>query len=62
MFVFLATELTDVGQKLEHDELLTIERLTFPEIFEMIRNGGIEDAKSMVSLLLAGSKFGHYLK
>jgi len=62
MFVFLATELTDVGQKLEHDELLTIERLTFPEIFEMIRNGGIEDAKSMVSLLLAGSRFGHYLK
>ena len=62
MFVFLATELTDVGQKLEDDELLTIERLTFPEIFKKIHSGEIEDAKSMVSLLLAGSKLGHYLR
>src|SRR5262245_1932099 len=46
MFVYLATELTDVGQKLEDDELLTIERLSFPEIFKKISSNEIEDAKS----------------
>lgn len=58
MFVFLATDLTEVGQKLEEDELLTIERHPFPHLFEMIRNGGIEDAKSIAGLILAGAKLG----
>jgi ADP-ribose pyrophosphatase len=59
MFVFLATELTEVGQKLEDDELLTIERLSFTDIFQMVRLGEIEDAKSIVGLILAGTKLGH---
>jgi len=58
MFVFLATDLTEVGQKLEEDELLTIERHSFPDLFEMIRNGGIEDAKSIAGLILAGARLG----
>src|SRR5687768_6751795 len=45
MYVFLATELTETSQKLEDDELLTIERHSFPALLEMIRNGEIEDAK-----------------
>jgi ADP-ribose pyrophosphatase len=61
MFVFLATELTEVGQKLEGDELLTIQRLSFTEIFEKIKGNEIEDAKSMVGLLLAGTKLGYHL-
>ena len=59
MYVFLATGLIEVGQKLEVDELLTIERHSFPALFEMIRNGGIEDAKSIAGLILAGTKLGH---
>jgi len=58
MFVFLATGLRDVGQKLEDDELLLIERLTFPNAFEMIRKGEIEDAKTMLGLILSGGKLG----
>jgi ADP-ribose pyrophosphatase len=61
MFVFLATDLTDVGQKLESDELIEIERLTFPQAFDLIRNGGIEDAKTITGLALAGPRFGHSL-
>jgi ADP-ribose pyrophosphatase len=59
MFVFLATELTEVGQKLEDDELLTIERFSFEEVYRRIKAGEIEDAKSMVSLILAGTRLGH---
>jgi ADP-ribose pyrophosphatase len=58
MHVYLATELTEVGQKLEEDELLTIERHAFPALFEMIRTGEIEDAKTIAGVLLAGSKLG----
>ena len=53
MHVFLATGLTNVGQKLEPDELLTIERYTFPKALELIKNGQIEDAKTIVGIMLA---------
>jgi NTP pyrophosphohydrolases including oxidative damage repair enzymes len=58
MFVYLATELSEVGQKLEEDELIEIERLDFPSIFKMIRGGEFEDAKTMLGLILAGARFG----
>ena len=40
------------------DELLEIERHDFLTLFEMIRGGAIEDAKTIVGLILAGSKLG----
>src|SRR5678815_1277671 len=52
MFVFLATELTETQQNLEEDELLTIERHSFPALFEMICDGGVEDAKSIAGIFL----------
>jgi ADP-ribose pyrophosphatase len=58
MFVYLATDLTETQQNLEEDELLTIERHSFPAVFDMIRNGEIEDAKSIAGLILAGSRLG----
>lgn len=58
MHVFLATELTEVGQKLEEDELLTIERHPFPVLFEMVRAGAIEDAKSIAGIMIAGARLG----
>jgi len=58
MFVFLATELTETAQNLEYDEIVKIERLTFHQAFDLIRNGGIEDAKTIVGLTLAGSRLG----
>ena len=56
MHVFLATGLTETQQNLEEDELLTIERHTIAALLEMIRNGEIEDAKTMVGIMLANER------
>jgi ADP-ribose pyrophosphatase len=57
MYLFLATGLTETSQKLETDELLTIERISFPDAFSMIDSGKIEDAKTISGLFLARAKF-----
>lgn len=61
MFVFLATDLTETAQNLEADEILEIEKFTFEKVFEMIRANEIEDAKTIIGLILAAAKFGHNL-
>lgn len=53
MHVFVATGLTEVGQKLEYDELLTVERFSFDALLVMIRNGEIRDAKTICGIILA---------
>jgi ADP-ribose pyrophosphatase len=58
MYVFLAMELTEAEQKLEFDEILKVERMAFPEAFELIRTEGIEDAKTIAGLIIAGPRFG----
>jgi ADP-ribose diphosphatase len=58
MYVYLATGLTETAQNLEEDEILTIERITFPEAFEKIKAGEIQDAKTIVGLIFAGERFG----
>ena len=58
MHVFLATGLTEVGQKLEVDELLSIERKTFQQAFEMIKRNEFKDAKTVVGLIMAGTRLG----
>jgi ADP-ribose pyrophosphatase len=59
MHLYLATDLTETEQSLEVDEILSIERYSFPKAFELIRNGEIEDAKTMVGLIMAGARFDH---
>lgn len=61
MFVFLATDLTETAQNLEADELIELGKFTFEQAFGMIRNNEIEDAKTIVGLILAGAKFGFIL-
>ena len=61
MFVFLATDLTEVGQNLDDDEFLSVERYSFPQVYEMIFEGKFEDAKTMIGLLLAGTRLGFKL-
>lgn len=58
MHLYMATDLTETEQNLEEDELLTIERLSFPQAFEAIKSGEIVDAKTMIGLILAGAIFG----
>lgn len=59
MYVFLARELSETEQNLDEDESIEIKKLTFAEAFEMIRENKIEDAKTMVGLVMAGAKFGY---
>ena len=58
MYVYLATGLTETTQNLDEDEILSIERYSFPNLFEMIRDGEIQDAKTMCGLMLAGARLG----
>ncbi len=53
MWVFLATELRETAQRLEDDELIEVVRLPFARALEMISDGEIEDAKTIIGLMLA---------
>jgi ADP-ribose pyrophosphatase len=56
MFLFLATELTEIGQRLEEDELIDIMRVTVSQALEMIADGEIEDGKTIIGILLAAPR------
>jgi ADP-ribose pyrophosphatase len=58
MWVFLATELTDGQQQLDEDEVLDIVRLPIDEALEMISSGEIQDAKTIIALMLAAPRLG----
>jgi ADP-ribose pyrophosphatase len=58
LWVYLATDLTETQQNLEGDEVLEIVRVTFQRAFEMIADGEIEDAKTIIGLLLAAQRLG----
>ena len=53
MYLFQATDLTKTTQNLDDDEIVTIERHTIAEAFDLIRTGGIEDAKTMIGVMMA---------
>lgn len=50
MHLYLATDLTNVGQKLESDELIEVERYSLSELQTMIADGRICDAKTMIAV------------
>ena len=58
MWVYLATELVQGQQRLEEDELLDVVRLSMTEALEMITSGEIQDAKTIVGLMLAAPRVG----
>lgn len=58
MWVFLATELSEGKQRLDDDEILDIVRLPFAEALEMITSGEIQDAKTIIGLMLAAPRVG----
>ncbi|HMO80459.1 MAG TPA: NUDIX hydrolase [Pyrinomonadaceae bacterium] len=62
MHVFLATDLTETSQDLEPDEILAVERHSFSALRDMIRKGEIEDAKTIVGLMLAEIKLSSVQK
>jgi ADP-ribose pyrophosphatase len=58
MWVYLATELTETSQQLDEDELIEVVRVSFSEALEMITDGEIEDAKTIIGLMLAAPRIG----
>lgn len=50
MHLYLATGLTHVGQKLESDELIEVERYSINELQTMIADGLICDAKTIIGV------------
>jgi ADP-ribose pyrophosphatase len=56
MHLYLATELTVTSQNLEADEILTVERHSMTDLFAMIKNGEIEDAKTIIGITLTAAK------
>jgi len=58
MWVYLATEMTETKQQLEDDEILDVVRLPLAQALEMITDGEIEDAKTIIGLMLAAPCVG----
>src|ERR1051325_2746557 len=58
MWLYLATDLTACEQKLEADEFIQIVRVPVDRALQMITDGEIEDAKTIIGLLLAAPRLG----
>jgi ADP-ribose diphosphatase len=58
MWVYLATQLTNSTQRLEDDEILEVIRVPFSQALEMITGGEIQDAKTIIGLMLAAPRIG----
>jgi ADP-ribose pyrophosphatase len=53
LYIYLATDLTTVPQHLDADEVLEVVHLPLAEAVRLTATGGIEDAKTIIALLLA---------
>jgi ADP-ribose pyrophosphatase len=58
MWLYLATDLNETKQKLEDDELIEIVRVPIRGALQMITGGEIEDAKTIIGLMLAAPRLG----
>ena len=50
--LYLATDLTPARQRLDRDELIQVQTVSMEEAEEMIRNGEIQDAKTIAALTM----------
>ena len=58
MWVYLATGLSEGKRQPDEDEVLDIVRLPFGDALEMITSGEIQDAKTIIGLILAAPRVG----
>jgi ADP-ribose pyrophosphatase len=58
MWLYLATDLTATAQRLEADEIIEVVRLPLDRALQMITDGEIEDAKTIIGLMLAAPRIG----
>jgi ADP-ribose pyrophosphatase len=58
MWLYLATDLTETTQRLEDDEMIEVVRLPVSRALQMITDGEIEDAKTIIGLMLGAPRIG----
>ena len=58
MWLYLATDLRETEQRLEDDEVIQVVRMPIDRALQMITNGEIEDAKTIIGLMLAAPRLG----
>ena len=58
MWVYLATEMTETRQRLDADEILDVVRIPMVNALAMISSGEIQDAKTIIGLMLAAPRVG----
>jgi ADP-ribose pyrophosphatase len=51
MYAFVATGLSEVGQRLEATEQIEVEILTRAEVMDLVRTGEVRDGKTLATLL-----------
>jgi ADP-ribose pyrophosphatase len=62
MHLYMASGLTETSQRLEEDEILSVERYSFDKAADLIRSGEIQDAKTIIGIMLASSCLGFRLQ
>ena len=58
LWVFLATDLGETERRHEEDEIIEVVRLPFGRALRMAASGEIDDAKTIIGLLLASRRLG----
>ena len=58
MWLYLATDLHETAQRLEEDEMIEVVRVPVDRALQMITDGEIEDAKTIIGLMLAAPRLG----
>jgi ADP-ribose pyrophosphatase len=58
LWVFLATGLRETARRHEEDEIIEVVRLPFARALSLVASGEIEDAKTIIGLLLAARRLG----
>jgi ADP-ribose pyrophosphatase len=58
LYIYLATELIQVEQNLDHDEFVEVVYLPLAEAVKMAVSNQLEDSKTIIALLLAAGRVG----
>ena len=58
LWVFLATDLGETARRCEEDEIIEIVRMPFTRALTLVASGEIDDAKTIIGLLLAARRLG----
>lgn len=58
LWVFLATELRETARRHEDDEIIEVVRMPLARALRLVASGEIDDAKTIIGLLLAGRRLG----